>query len=173
MAKSYEFIQSSIASSGAVGSLSLTSIPSSYVSLLLIMSLRSARSNSIDDGLNIKFNGESTTANNNSTLLYGYGTTWGVGYSAESGYMNGNMGTAGIFSTHEIFIPNYTSSDTIKPYLTNNMCENNGTQALSDARAMRWATSSGAAITSINISAATGNNLMQYSAAYLYGLTNS
>lgn len=172
MPKPYELIQSTVASGGAVGSLSLTSIPSGYVSLLLVMSLRSARSNSIDDGLNLKFNGEGTTGNINSTLLYGYGTTYGVGYSPESGYMNGNLGTADIFSTAEIFIPNYTSSDTIKPYLSFTMCENNGTQSLCDVRAMRWS-SGGAAITSINISAATGNNLMQYSAAYLYGLTNS
>jgi len=173
MAKGYEFISSSIASSGAVGSLSLTSIPSGYASLLLIMSLRSARTNSADDGLKLTFNGETAVTNNNSTFFYGYGNTYSQGYSGESGYLNGDLATANIFSSHEILIPNYTDANTVKPYLAFSTTENNAAGALMDVRAMRWGTSGGAAITRIDIAAATGNNLKQYSSAYLYGIRQS
>lgn len=173
MAKGYEFINSSIASSGAVGSLSLTSIPSGYASLLLVTSLRSARNNSVDDGYKLTFNGETALTNNNSTLLYGYGNSYGTGYSGEAGYINGDLATSAVFSVAEILIPNYTDSSTSKPYLPFTACETNATQALIDVRAARWNTSGGAAITRIDIAAATGNNLKQYSSAYLYGLRSS
>jgi hypothetical protein len=104
----------------------------------------------------------------------GSGDAKGTGkHGNHYGNMDADTATGAMFSSHEIMIPTYSNADTVKPYLAFSMTENNGASTLCDVRAMRWNTSGGAAISRIDIAAATGNNLKQYSSAYLYGLRNS
>jgi hypothetical protein len=77
--------------------------------------------------------------------------------------------TANTFSNGEIYIPNYAGSN-YKSWSSDAVTENNATSA--DMSLVAGLTSITAAITSITIAGAAGN-LVQYSTAYLYGVSNA
>jgi hypothetical protein len=154
--------------SGGVGSIFFTNIPQTFTDLKIVISLRGSFSSSFDSVL-MQFN--SDTANNYSyTVLAAVPSS----YRASNQNLinpflaNGTTSTANTFSSCEVYIPNYASSN--KKAMTIDVAgENNsaGTFGLTMTAAL-W--SNTAAITQVYFQASNGN-MTQYSTISIYGIT--
>jgi hypothetical protein len=163
MANTYTLIASYTAT-GSVASIDFTSIPSTYTDLCLKLSLRPSVAGNSD--MYISFN--SSTTNFSGIYLQGNGTTAPSGSLAR--YIGTAMGqTSSTFTNGEIYIPNYASSNN-KSFSVDFVAENNATLAYSNLVAGLWSNS--AAITSISVGPGSGS-IVQYSTAYLYGISKS
>ena len=162
--------------SGGASSIDFTSIPSTYTDLVIKISARSNRSDSVTfDNLSVKFNSSSTGYTNR--MIYGNGSTPDSAVGSTSfiswGYATGNTGvTSNTFGSVDLYIPNYAGS-TNKSVSLDSVTENNATSAIASLSAGLWSNTS--AITSIAISATAEASplLLQYSTATLYGIKNS
>lgn len=157
---------------GSVGATSIlfSGIPQTYTDLEVVASLRG--SDAVNYQTNrMKING--STSNLSTRVLFGTGS------AASSAYVNtylhiGNTGgtgaTSSVFSSHSIYIPNYTSSAQ-KSIRTDSAMENNNTSFyVNTLTAGLW--SQTAAITSLDIYPENGS-WVQFSSASLYGIKNS
>ena len=172
MATTYTLINSTTVGSGGVSSVTFSSIPNTYTDLVVKVSVRSSSSGQ-GYGLYCRFNNDSS-GNYSWIWLRGVGSSAGSGGNTGSsliltGLLDTNGDTSNTFSSHEIYIPNYTSSN-YKSTTSDNVTENNGTTAFAYMVAGLW--SATAAITSITLSPAS-DNFVQYSTFYLYGISNS
>jgi hypothetical protein len=155
--------------STSVASIDFSSIPQIYTDLVIKLS---ARSNGGYADMKIQFNGDTTAGNYNWRYIRGTGaaaTSSAGGASEPSIYLgeaSASGDTANTFGNHEIYIPNYTSSNK-KSISTDSVSENNGTTAYTHLVADIW--NGTAPISSIKIFSGTGN-LVQYSSATLYGI---
>jgi hypothetical protein len=120
-------------------SITFSSIPQSgYTDLVAMASMRSSRGAAPDDGLNLRFNGESNQANITGKDLYGAGSGTPVSFNpTESAYVDAGTATANTFASYEFYFPNYLSS-TQKSYSVTGVTENNASSALADMRGMLW-----------------------------------
>lgn len=165
----YKLIANSTVGSGGASSLTFSSIPSTYTDLLIKISARSLVSANNED-LTITFN--SATAGR-WLAIYGTGATYGVTNNTSIGFVGeaeGNTATSNVFGNFEVYIPSYTSSD-VKSMIVDSVTENNAT----DNRCVMSTTliTNGAAINSMTFTPWSGNNFVQYSTFYLYGIKNS
>jgi len=170
MANTYTLIASSTVGSGGSAYIEFSSIPSTYTDLCVVFSARSNRSADTDP-INLELNG--STINDSSRYLYGDGSSAASGSSTsqtEIARMPAANATASTFGNGLIYIPNYTSSN-YKSSSGDSVTENNGTTAYAKLSAGLWSDTS--AVTSVKITSQTGNNFVQYSTAYLYGIKNS
>lgn len=162
----YNLISTITVGSGGTSSIAFTSIPQTYTDLLLKLSVRSTQAN-IANTLSISFNG--STSNFTARLLEGSGAS--VSSFSQSagniGNVQGTTSTSSVFSSLDVYIPNYAGSNN-KSYSADGVTENNATTAYQTLSAGLW--SQTAAITEIGIYI---NNLAQYSSASLYGIKNS
>jgi hypothetical protein len=171
MASTYTLI-SSVALTGTAATIGFTSIPGTYTDLKMVYSLRGSDST---PGSYMQFNGVST--NYLFSFMEGNGTNGAAATSAYSisttaiylNQIDGTGFTSSVFSNGEAYIINYTSSNN-KPISLENVIENDGTAAYQSFCAGLWSNS--AAITSITITPTSGN-FVQYSTAYLYGISNA
>jgi hypothetical protein len=168
MATTYTLISSVTVGSGGAATIGFTSIPSTYTDLVLKTSLRTDRALEIDA---ILFTLNASTSNFTGRRLFGDGS------SATSDTVtriiliaNAATSTSSTFSNNEIYIPNYAGS-TNKSYSVDGVAENNATFARADLTAGLWSDTS--AITSITLTPNIGPNFIQYSTAYLYGISNA
>jgi hypothetical protein len=168
MANTMTLISSSTVGAGGAANITFSSITSTYTDLVLCGSARSTRAAN-DDGLILRFNGESTQTNISNKVLYGDGSTTGSFSNSESGYLDGANATANTFASFQIYLPNYAGS-TQKSYSVDGVTENNATSALTNMRANLWNQTS--AITQLVLLPSNGS-FAQYSTAYLYGIKNS
>jgi hypothetical protein len=159
-------IQTVTVGSGGAASIDFTSIPQTYTDLVILCSLRSARTNGGADVI-IRFNNSSTGYTNR--RLAGTGSSV---FSDTSEWTNGDSDsyTASTFSNAQFYIPNYTSSNN-KSWSVDHVLENNATEAYATLATGLWSNSS--AITSIKIYDTTNNNWKQFTSATLYGVTSS
>ena len=171
MATAYELISSVTVSGAGAANIEFTSIPGSYTNLIVLASLRQGGSQT--HGLT--FNNDTSTANYVFRRLYGLGSGGaGSDQSSSSGNINpigvnGSSQTANTFGNLIIYIPNYTSSN-YKSVSCDAVDENNASgNAISALTAGIWNSTS--AITSLKITPST--NYVQYSTAYLYGISNA
>jgi hypothetical protein len=172
MATTYTLISSVTVGSGGAGTIDFTSIPATYTDLKMVYSLRGSDAT---PGSYMQFNG--TTTNYSFRFLEGNGSstnsnTSAYGISTTAIYLNqidGTGYTSNTFSNGEAYIPNYTSSNN-KSISVDNVIENNSTTSYQSICAGLWSNS--AAITSIKITPTSGN-FVQYSTAYLYGISNA
>lgn len=145
----------------------LTSIPSTYTDLLVVMSLRGVIALSADD-IGLKLN--DSTANGSTRYLQGNGSS--ASASSNSYLMNtlepGGNATASTFGNTSVYITNYAGA-THKLLTVDNATENNGNPAYLRIEGVLWANT--AAINKITIYSLNGGNLAQYSSATLYGIT--
>ena len=154
---------------GVLGAASIdfSSIPSTYTDLVLKISARLTAA--VDFGsLSIAFNG--STASFTSRIIQGDGTSAvSAGLTNFAGGVGGTLLTASTFNNVEIYIPNYAGS-TNKSFSIDAVVENNAT----DGRQTLVAglRSNTAAINQITLTSASGN-FVQYSTAYLYGVSNA
>jgi hypothetical protein len=163
-------IQTITVGSGGAANIEFTSIPQTYTDLLILISMRTTRSATVD-AINVGFNGG--YANLSNRELYGSGTGAASGADPSSnyvGYVSGNTATASVFGNGALYIPNYTSAN-FKSSSGDSVSENNGSQAFQSFEANLF--SNTAAITSIKLASYLANDLMQYSTATLYGIKSS
>lgn len=156
--------------SGGAATMDFTSIPATFTDLCVKVSGRSARAGQQADNLFITFN--STTTNFTMRALAGNGTSpssssYSIRYASFAVDAAGS--TASTFSSHEIYIPNYTSAN-YKSYSADSVSENNASGAQSDLVAGLW--SNTAAITEIRLLPEV-STWVQYSTATLYGIKKS
>jgi hypothetical protein len=152
-------------------SLDFTSIPQTYEHLVLKINARSNRTPYNDDGMAITVNGATTNydwifLSANSSVFdnqtNSYEEQW-------CGRLSMTAQTTGIFNNAEITFTNYTSSLS-KNYSSFSVTpsNNDNTEQQVTMLAARLTTTS--PITTISISSATANSLIQNSNATLYGL---
>jgi hypothetical protein len=168
MATTYTLISSVTVGSGGAATIGFTSIPSTYTDLVLKTSLRTDRALEIDA---ILFTLNASTSNFTGRRLFGDGSS--VTSDTVTRIIliaNAATSTSTTFSNNEIYIPNYAGS-TNKSYSIDGVAENNATFARADLTAGLWSDTS--AITSITLTPNIGPNFIQYSTAYLYGISNA
>jgi hypothetical protein len=159
---------------GAAGASSVTfsGIPQTgYTDLVIKMSTRNADNVNSFAHVNIRFNGD-TGSNYQNRSIRGDGgsaiSTNSTNTFIIASYSNGNAATANSFGSGEVYVPNYTSSNQ-KSVSIEGVNETNASTAYMNITAGLWTGTS--AITSINLSdQITGNNFVQYSTFYLYGV---
>jgi hypothetical protein len=173
MANTYTLIEAKTLST-TTASVTFSSIPSTYTDLKLVYSARNNASTSVE-GQDSWFYFNGAQSNRDSKVLFGTGSGTGSTTINEAAVfrllrtLNPSNYTSSTFSNTEVYIPNYLSSN-YKSFSVDGVNENNGTEAGLSFTAGIW--NSTAAITSITIGAVNGN-LVQYSTAYLYGISNS
>ena len=154
--------------SGGAANIDFTSIPSTYTDLVLKVSARTNRA-ATGDYVLAAFNG--STASFTNRILDGDGTNVNVDATARViSYGTGATATASTFANSEAYIPNYTSANS-KTFSSDNVTENNATNAFADIIAGIWASSS--AINQITLTPNVGTLFAQYTTASLYGILKS
>ena len=171
MANTYTLISSVTVGGGGAANIEFTSIPATYTDLCVLLSARSNRAADTDP-VNLEFNG--STTNDTSRDLEGDGSSGSSGTAGgsqtEIARIPAANATASTFGNALIYVPNYASSNN-KSSSGDAVTENNGATAFAKLVAGLWSDS--AAITSVKLSSQTGNNFVQYSTAYLYGISNA
>ena len=154
--------------SGGAANIDFTSIPSTYTDLVIVGSLRS------DGAVNtckINFNNNSTNYSNK--RLYGTGSSAASDSAATTfasiSAITESSFTANTFGSFYCYIPNYAGS-TNKSSTQDGVNETNATAAVQMIVASLW--SDTAAINRVTL-APTSGNFVQYSTAYLYGVSNA
>ena len=172
MANTFELIASSTVTGATAASISFSSIPSTYTDLVLKVSVR-GDNNTATQQMYLTLNG--TTSGYTARQVYGDGSSATSATLSNSGAAisivntNTSVSTANTFSSSEIYVPNYASSN-YKSVSADSVTENNATGALAGLTAGLW--SNTAAITTVTLTPQSGN-FVQYSSAYLYGIKNS
>ena len=153
--------------SDTASSVTFDSIPQTgYTDLKIIISARDSYSG-IASANYISFNGSTASFTN----LYLQGSGAGPATGTLSRFIGNNVSntaTANTFSSVEIYIPNYTSSNN-KSFSVDAVTENNATTAYANAIAGLWANT--AAITSIDLTPSSGSYLAGSSFS-LYGIAD-
>jgi hypothetical protein len=174
MATAITLISTVSVGSGGAANIEFTSIPATYTDLKLVLSGRTNRA-AAGEEISIRVNGL-TTGIYSSRLLYALssGAASALQSSATSlygGAIPAATATASTFGSLEMYLPNYTGSNN-KSFSYESVFENNSTSAYELwVGAFLAATSS--AISSINVFPANGGSYVQYSTAYLYGISNA
>lgn len=159
---------------GGAASIDFTSIPSTYTDIVLKFSARSTDTTANDSSaIALQFNGD-TASNYTRRSLVGDGgsasSSNATTTSMRIGFIPTNGCTASTFGNGEIYIPNYAGS-TQKSVSADAVAENNSATFIYSAlNAGIWTGT--AAITSIKI-IIPSFNFVQYSTAYLYGVSNA
>ena len=151
---------------GGANTVTFNNIPQFYTDLQIKMSLRTDEVAN-ETQIFILLNGSSS--NFSQTRLYGTGSATGSERSSFSriGSADSASNTSNTFSSNELYIPNYTSSN-YKQIITDNVLENNATFAIQAMHSVLW--SNTAAITSLSIQAFGTVKFVQYSTISLYGI---
>lgn len=177
MANTFVLLASVEVGAGKASTISFTSIPQTYTDLLLVMSLRDDRSDAPVTDSRISFNATyggtsyrlaSAIGNNNNNPI---SVSSNSGFSSFTAYHNSGTSTSNTFSTNEIYIANYTSSNS-KSLISWGGTENNSADNYTLLQSANWNNS--AAINSIYITPwFNGLSYIQYSKASLYGIKDS
>lgn len=162
--------------SGGAASIDFTSIPQTYTDLVLVVSTRSnnGANSGIYDNNQISVNGNTTGSNYSNIRVYGNGSGTGSDSNASAFYTGastGNAVTASTFASSQYYFPNYTSTTTYKSMSSDSVTENNATSVFTPLSA--WLYKNNSAITSISLTLFSGGSFVQYSTAYLYGVSNA
>jgi hypothetical protein len=173
MANTYILISSSTVGSGGAASIDFNSIPQTYTDLKIVFSLRTTDSGAVF--ARITFNGAGGTAYQYrnlyafSNVAYSNADNSGIAH-IESAYQNNSSLTANTFSNGEIYVPNYTLSN-VKCISNDGVQESNSSTGVAIGLVAGVSTNT-AAITRITLTPQAGN-FVQYSTAYLYGISNA
>lgn len=154
--------------STAAATVTFSSIPQTYTDLQVVVSGRLTSSAASD--VILKFNGSSTGYTQKYIIGTGSSAVSGSQTYGQVGIAPGTSVTANSFGSCVTYIPNYTNSQN-KSFTSDDVYENNATQAYASFWANTWANS--AAITSIEVSTSPTYNYVANSTFYLYGIKNS
>jgi hypothetical protein len=158
---------------GGAADITFSTIPSTYTDLVLRLSVRTSRSGTdVDDEIYIEFNGSGGTAYSVRMIEGNGSTARSVADTSQAKLTRGTAptddATSNTFSNTDYYIPNYAGS-TNKSVSYDTVMENNATTSKALLVAGLW--SNTAAITSIKVTAL--GSFVQYSTAYLYGVSNA
>jgi hypothetical protein len=155
--------------SGGTAAIEFTGIPQTYTDLQIVVSGRSDTNNT-GDYLLLNFNGSTSNLSSRTLGAYGPSSTFS---GTESTYFINIMpaanATANTFGENSIYIPNYTSSNYKSGSIEGGFESNSSSNWFLMMTAGLWSNTS--AITSVKLDLLDGN-FVQYSTAYLYGVTN-
>ena len=168
----YTLISSVTVGSGGAATINFSSIPATYTDLVLKWS---GRSTSNADPSTAPWDTAYLTINSGTSPTNKY--VVGTGSAVASGSDNyvyaggaaGSNSTASTFGNTEIYLPNYTSANN-KSISIDGVTENNATASV--AWLIAGLITSSTAINSITLTLFNGN-FVQYSTAYLYGISNA
>ena len=164
----YQLINSVTVGSGGATSIEFTSIPSTYTDLVLKLSARSSSSDAI---LKITYNANTSSYSRRGLQGNGAAASSNSASDAWIGQTTPSTYTANIFASTDIYIPSYAGSNN-KSFSIDNVQENDSTTSFSNLLANLWSNTS--AITSIKLEGRDGVvTLVQYTTAYLYGISNA
>ena len=168
----YTLIASQVLSASAA-SVTFSSIPQTYKTLVLKVSARADGTGAGGENIGLRLNG--TTTAYYDRALYGTGSSVASASNSNTNtalvyqYADGGALTANTFASTDILIPNYTSS-AYKALSSESVTENNATGALQAMAADLWQNT--AAVTSITLYLLTaGINFVAGSSFYLYGIS--
>jgi len=165
MATTYELIAKNVLGSTSA-TVTFTSIPQTFDDLCLLISPRSSHGGS-DTYLYMKLNGNNTTSNPRYLVGSGSVVSSGTALANFMGWINASA-YSGIWSSVEIYIPNYAGSAN-KSVSATCVSERPTTTAFMSAHAGIYGSS---AVTSIEFSANDGS-FVAGSSFYLYGITKA
>ena len=171
MASTYTLISSQVLGSSAA-TVTFSSIPSTYKDLVLRCSTRDDAAGTSYYQLYSQFNND-TAGNYSVTALRGDGSAAISLRSTGSfqnflGYDDTSVATTNTFASAEMYLPNYTTTSSVKPFASFSAHENNvSTPVYIFAGANLW--NSTAAITTWKIFPGSGN-FVTGSSFYLYGI---
>jgi hypothetical protein len=153
----------------SASSVTFDSIPQTgYTDLKLVASVRDDYA-SVSVNLGMKLNGVTTGLSGRNINGSGSAAASGTNTS-EIGFTVGSSGTANTYSTTEVYIPNYTSSN-YKSYSADSAAESNQSTVYMQMLAGVWANT--AAITSIIVYPINATNFVAGSSFSLYGIANA
>ena len=170
MPNTFDIISSVTVPAGGTSAVNFTSSPSTYADLCLKVSARKTTSGGIN--LQMRFN-DSTSGYIQRTIIAGNGNVVTYFDNSEIGFMyvTSSSDTANTFSSTEMYIPSYSSSNN-KSVGINNVTENNASASTIAITAAAWANS--AAINKIYLQIANGAGVFaEHSTIYLYGIKKS
>ena len=158
-------IASNTVGSGGAGTVVFSSIPSTYTDLAIKVSAAT------NNALWLKFNTDTTAGDYSAKILRGNGATADSVTNAIWGYylFSGYNGATSIFSSFDIYIPNYAGSNQ-KSVSIDSVSEGNTTTQYTMLEAGLWNQTS--AINQITFDGG-GGTFAQYSSFSLYGIKNS
>ena len=175
MPNTYTLIQSVTVGSGGAASIEFGSIPQTYTDLVLKLSARMSYNTSQH------YADLYLTVNNNSSSIYSNRRIIGNNATASSfsdssatsntAFVAGSSATASVFGNSEYYFQNYASSNAKSVSADIAVETNDGTNYLMALSAVLINTTS--AITSLKLAATSGQTLVQYTSASLYGIKNS
>lgn len=170
MATTYTLITSQTLAADAAN-INLTSIPNTYTDLVLKYSVR-IKIGSVTSQIRMTFNND-TTANYSYSSLQSNGSLAVSGGAGNLNFIdsigNGNASTANMFTSIEVYIPNYTSTGSKPLNFYSAEEDNNNTAYLINEAGLYIGTS---AISSIKLDG-NGSNIAAGSSVYLYGIKNA
>jgi aspartate/tyrosine/aromatic aminotransferase len=154
---------------GGASSITFNNIPQTFTDLKVVVSARVTNASNFYSPMFMTVNGL-TSSTYSDTIIY---ASPGVNSSRNSygatsnvliGYVDGETATASTFSSNEIYIPNYTSSN-YKQCIADSIMENNSTSIVDSFSAILLRTTN--AISSLSVTAGV---FAQYSTFSLYGV---
>jgi hypothetical protein len=173
MANTYTLISSVTVGSGGAANIEFTSIPSTYTDLKLVLSGRTTR-DAAGEEIAFRVNGLSTSIYS-ARFLYVSGIVSSASETSQTrsygGTIPASTATANTFGSLEMYIPNYAGSNNKSISFDSVWGSNSATLYEIWMDAYLIATSS--AISSINIFTLNSGSFVQYSTAYLYGISNA
>jgi hypothetical protein len=171
MPNTYTLLETITVGAAGASSVTFNSIPQTgYTDLVIKVSARTTRAGAVNDSLLVRFNGSTTGYSYRG--VYGYAGSAGSisGSTNQATYaLNGPNTPLSTFSSGELYVTNYTSSN-FKSVSVDSVSEDNSAPTpVAELRAFLW--SDAAAITSIGLFPETGPNFAQYSTFSLYGVS--
>ena len=168
MANTYTLISNVAVGGGGATDITFSSIPATYTDLIIKGSFRGAGTGSPNVLLDI--NGASTNRTMKWLQGNGNGTVSSYNFTTpDVATANTTTQTANTFCSFEIYLPNYAGANN-KSFSVDSVQETNAATAYADLMTSLWSITS--AITSLKVYIS-GQNLGQYSTAYLYGISNA
>lgn len=155
---------------GGTSAIFMNNIPQVYTDLVIKMSVRAADSVTQRE-IGMYFNTQGFPAPSSFTAILGDGAATSGRNSSfiALGFANNAATTTNTFSSHEIYIPNYTSTN-FKQIIVDSVTENNAT--LAHARLLAVLNRQSEAVTSLNMDMG-GVLFLQHSTISLYGIIRS
>jgi len=179
MANTYTLIEAKTLTSNQA-SIEFTSIPQTYTDLKLVYSLRSARSGSTRDDLKITINSDTGSNYSGKRIFASDGTnatsqgfSGGPGSQLFPGAIPASTATSSTFSNSEIYFSNYTIAASKKSMSSDFTYENNDASNNITGFSTMLFDNTSSGITTLKIEIISANDFVQYSTAYLYGISNS
>jgi hypothetical protein len=179
MANTFIKIASVAVGSGGSAAMSFTSIPATYTDLCIKISGRNLQTPDLTTYIDMIINGDTGAYYDQKNISGMFNSTisnqtWSNQNSFYLYQINATNSTASTFSNTELYIPNYTSTNS-KSISVDGVAESN--TATGNVRVMALSVglyhpASNVAITAITLTA-NGGNFVQYSTATLYGIKNS